>query len=117
MKASLAAPCGHGFIAQLHVERMLSTSQIHLPCSCVQKDNEAIRVAKRVLRKDAQFLDMRCALTAFHWAAKQPSKAEGEWGALQDAQGRQQCHVRENLLGPLSTYVGTHYIAGIHTRK
>ena len=42
-----------------------------------------------MLRKDNNFLDMRCALVAFLWASGQTSAAETEWDSLQSSQGVQ----------------------------
>lgn len=53
----------------------------------LQKDSDAIKVAKNILRKDPDFLDVRCALTAFSWAAGNRAAAEDEWQRLQDSQG------------------------------
>jgi hypothetical protein len=53
----------------------------------VQRDAEALRVARGVLRKDPEFLDVRCACTAFLWAMGEGAAAEGEWNQLQQAQG------------------------------
>lgn len=53
----------------------------------LQKDKEAIKVARGILRRDAAFLDMSCALTAFLWAAGETAAAESEWNKLQQAQG------------------------------
>lgn len=53
----------------------------------LQKDADAIKVAKNILRKDPDFLDVRCALTAFTWAVGDRAAAEDEWQRLQDSQG------------------------------
>ena len=53
----------------------------------MQNDKEAIRVARSILRKDREFLDARCALTAFLWASGDAAGAEAEWTQLQNAQG------------------------------
>jgi hypothetical protein len=53
----------------------------------LQRDAEALKVARSVLRKDPEFLDMRCATTAFLWAMGETAAAEGEWNQLQQAQG------------------------------
>lgn len=53
----------------------------------VQRDMEALKVARNVLRKDPDFLDVRCASTAFLWAMGETAGAEGEWNQLQQAQG------------------------------
>lgn len=53
----------------------------------VQRDSEALKVARTVLRKDPEFLDVRCASTAFLWAMGETAAAEGEWNQLQQAQG------------------------------
>lgn len=47
-------------------------------------DNElAMKSARSLLRRDAQFMDMRCALAAFLWGSGQRSAAEGQWEQLQ----------------------------------
>jgi hypothetical protein len=53
----------------------------------VQDDTEAIKIARSLLRRDSAFMDVRCALAAFLWAAGETSAAEGEWNRLQEAQG------------------------------
>lgn len=53
----------------------------------LQRDAEALKVARNVLRKDPAFLDVRCACTAFLWAMGETAAAEGEWIQLQKAQG------------------------------
>lgn len=67
----------------------------------MQNDEEAVRVARVVLRKDANFLDMRCALVAFLWAAGQTSAAETEWTTLQNSQSAVLCVIgaASNLQG------------------
>ena len=49
----------------------------------MQRDVDAIKVAKNILRKDPDFLDVRCALTAFNWAVGARAAAEDEWQRLQ----------------------------------
>ena len=53
----------------------------------LQRDAEALKVARGILRKDPEFLDVRCAATAFLWAMGEAAGAEGEWNQLQQAQG------------------------------
>lgn len=60
---------------------------------CLQRDGDAIKVAKNILRKDPDFLDVRCALTAFNWAVGNRAAAEDEWQRLQDSQGATFCCV------------------------
>lgn len=50
------------------------------------RDSEALKVARNILRKDPEFLDVRCASTAFLWAMGEAAGAEGEWNQLQLAQ-------------------------------
>lgn len=50
------------------------------------RTGEAIREARVLLRRDANFLDARCALVAFLWADGQENAAEAEWETLQLAQ-------------------------------
>ncbi|CAG9461942.1 unnamed protein product [Pedinophyceae sp. YPF-701] len=50
------------------------------------EDEEAIRAVRAVLRKDPRFLDVRCALVAFLWAAGRERDAEDEWRALEEEQ-------------------------------
>lgn len=52
-------------------------------------DSSAIiprRIARQLLRRDAEFLDARCALAAFLWATGDNAGAESEWEALQQSQ-------------------------------
>jgi hypothetical protein len=55
--------------------------------TCTQDDQDAVRVARSILRKDPEFLDIRCALAAFLWATGDAAQAEAEWSKLQAAQG------------------------------
>lgn len=51
----------------------------------VGKNEMAISEARGLLRKDPEFLDMRCALVAFLWASGRESEAESEYNILQNA--------------------------------
>jgi hypothetical protein len=62
-----------------------------MTASCIQKDQEALKIARNVLRKDPEFLDVRCAITAYLWALGDTAAAEGEWSQLQQAQGVRPC--------------------------
>eukprot|EP01023_Acetabularia_acetabulum_P008079 TRINITY_DN13506_c0_g2_i9.p1 TRINITY_DN13506_c0_g2~~TRINITY_DN13506_c0_g2_i9.p1 ORF type:complete len:316 (-),score=48.91 TRINITY_DN13506_c0_g2_i9:240-1187(-) len=52
----------------------------------IGKDEQSERQIRSLLRKDPQFLDMKCALVASVWAQGKNSAAEGEWQSLQEAQ-------------------------------
>mmetsp|Transcript_25082 Transcript_25082/g.79498 ORF Transcript_25082/g.79498 Transcript_25082/m.79498 type:complete len:334 (+) Transcript_25082:827-1828(+) len=45
----------------------------------------AVRVARQVLRRDPNFLDMQAALVAFMWGSGKEAEAEAEWNRLQQA--------------------------------
>mmetsp|Transcript_11304 Transcript_11304/g.69795 ORF Transcript_11304/g.69795 Transcript_11304/m.69795 type:complete len:318 (+) Transcript_11304:353-1306(+) len=47
-------------------------------------DGDAIRTARRLLARDANFWDARAALTAFLWAAGEESQAEEQWTILRE---------------------------------
>ena len=90
----VARICTHTILFTVYLNRvgaeracLLATRRRRSQCSAVQKDQDAIRVARKILRKDPEFLDVRCALTAFLWAAGETAAAEGEWSTLQAAQG------------------------------
>lgn len=51
----------------------------------VGDDKAAIREAKQLLRRDPEFLDVRCALAAFLWASGDEARAESEWDHLQQS--------------------------------
>lgn len=44
-----------------------------------------------LLNRDGEFLDARCALVAFLYASGRRAEAEGQWEALQQAQGAAIC--------------------------
>lgn len=50
----------------------------------VGDNSSAIKVARQLLRRDASFLDMRCALTAFLYGTGKIAEAEGSWEELQN---------------------------------
>eukprot|EP01026_Neomeris_dumetosa_P000378 TRINITY_DN10097_c0_g1_i1.p2 TRINITY_DN10097_c0_g1~~TRINITY_DN10097_c0_g1_i1.p2 ORF type:complete len:309 (-),score=50.41 TRINITY_DN10097_c0_g1_i1:127-966(-) len=52
----------------------------------IGQDELAEREIRGLLRKDPEFLDMKCGLVAVLWAQGKASAAEDEWEALQQAQ-------------------------------
>jgi tetratricopeptide (TPR) repeat protein len=46
-------------------------------------DARAVSAARRLLRRDPEFLDVRAALTAFLWGSGERAAAEEEWEQLQ----------------------------------
>ncbi|KAJ9506683.1 hypothetical protein QJQ45_020245, partial [Haematococcus lacustris] len=51
-----------------------------------QQDALAVRVARQVVRRDPEFLDMRAGLVAMLYGSGRVAEAEEEWGTLQEAQ-------------------------------
>ena len=46
------------------------------------RGDEAVRAARTLLRRDAEFWDMRCFVAAALWAAGREADAEAEWATL-----------------------------------
>ncbi|KAL6756497.1 hypothetical protein V8C86DRAFT_66524 [Haematococcus lacustris] len=51
-----------------------------------QQDALAVRVARQVVRRDPEFLDMRAGLVAMLYGSGRVAEAEEEWDTLQEAQ-------------------------------
>ena len=72
------------FLEASRTENMRAIAQANYALAAFQtrRDDLAIATAKKLLRKDPEYLDMRALLSAMYWSIGDIDAAEGEWTYL-----------------------------------